>query len=172
MEEVWDFLGNITWWMWILLFLIAVAIYDVFINKRHTIMHNFPIVGHLRYFLESIGPELRQYIVAGNREELPFNRVERSWVYASSKNQNNYEGFGTDQDISKVNYIFINNAVIPFHLPDDHHNQKDPYFLACAKVMGAYNKRRRPFRPASVINVSAMSFGSLSAPAIEAMNRG
>src|SRR5690606_28501209 len=110
MEEVWDFLGNITWWMWILLFLIAVAIYDVFINKRHTIMHNFPVVGHLRYFLESIGPELRQYIVAGNREELPFNRVERGWVYASAKNQNNYEGFGTDQDIYKVNYIFINNA--------------------------------------------------------------
>src|SRR5690606_41428626 len=62
------------------------------------------------YFLESIGPELRQYIVAGNREELPFNRVERGWVYASAKNQNNYEGFGTDQDIYKVNYIFINNA--------------------------------------------------------------
>ncbi len=63
--------------------------------------------------LESIGPEFRQYIVAGNREELPFNRIERSWVYASSKNENNYEGFGTDQNIYDVNYIFINNAVIP-----------------------------------------------------------
>lgn len=172
MDTIWEFLGSISWWMWILIFLVLVAIYDVFINKKHTIMHNFPIVGHLRYLLESIGPELRQYIVAGNREELPFNRVERSWVYASSKNQNNYEGFGTDQDIYKVNYIFINNAVIPYHIPDEHHNKKDPHFLACAKVMGSYNKRRRPYRPASVINVSAMSFGSLSAPAIEALNRG
>lgn len=172
MEQIWDFLGSISWWMWILLFLALVAIYDIFLNKRHTIMHNFPVVGHLRYFLESIGPELRQYIVAGNREELPFNRVERGWVYASAKNQNNYEGFGTDQNIYTVNYIFINNAVIPFHVPDEHHYKKDPNFLACAKVMGAYNKRRRPYRPASVINVSAMSFGSLSARAIESLNLG
>lgn len=172
MEQLLDFLGSISWWMWILIILAIIAIRDIFFNKKHIITHNFPIVGHIRYMLESIGPELRQYIVAGNREELPFNRVERGWVYASSKNQNNYEGFGTDQDIYKENYIFINNAVIPYKMPDNHPNRKDPNFLACAKVMGAYNKRRRPYRPASVINVSAMSYGSLSARAIEALNRG
>lgn len=172
MESFLEIIGAIPWWGWILLLLAAVAIRDIFFNKKHIITHNFPIVGHLRYFLESIGPELRQYIVAGNREELPFNRVERGWVYASSKNENNYEGFGTDQDIYEVNYIFINNAVFPFKVPDDHYYRKDPYFLACAKVMGEFNKRKRPYRPASVINVSAMSFGSLSAKAIESLNEG
>jgi glutamate synthase domain-containing protein 2 len=172
MEGILDFLGEISWWMWILIILAIIALRDIFFNKKHIILHNFPVVGHLRYLLESIGPELRQYIVAGNREELPFNRIERSWVYASSKNENNYEGFGTDQDIYEVNYIFINNALIPFKVPDDHYYNKDPYFLACAKVMGEFNKRKRPYRPASVINVSAMSFGSLSARAIESLNQG
>lgn len=172
MHEIWDFLGSISWWMWIIIILVIIAIRDIFFNKKHIILHNFPVVGHLRYMLESIGPELRQYIVAGNREERPFNRVERSWIYASSKNENNYEGFGTDQNIYEVNYVFINNAVIPFHVPEKHHYKKDPYFLACAKVMGEHTKRRRPYRPASVINVSAMSFGSLSARAIEALNEG
>lgn len=72
---------------WLLLFfivLLVVAIRDRW-QKKHTIRHNFPVVGHLRYWLESIGPELRQYIVANNREELPFNRQQRAWIYASSK---------------------------------------------------------------------------------------
>ena len=172
MEEVIQFLGEIPWWGWLLIVVVLIIIHDVFINKKHTILHNFPLVGHFRYMLESIGPELRQYIVAGNREERPFNRIERGWVYASSKNENNYEGFGTDQDIYEVNYIFINNAVIPFKLPENHPNRKNPNFVACAKVMGLHHKRRRPYRPASVINVSAMSFGSLSAKAIESLNRG
>ena len=164
------FLGNIPWWGWILVVIGIVALYDV-LQKKHTILHNFPVVGHFRYLLESIGPELRQYIVANNREELPFNRIERSWIYASSKNKNNYEGFGTDRDIYESNYIFVKNAMLPFKIDPSHTNGKDPYFLACAKVMGA-GRRKRPFRPASVINVSAMSFGSLSARAIESLNIG
>ena len=71
------FLSNITWWAWILIGLLIVAIRDVFFQKKHSISHNYPIVGHLRYLLEKIGPELRQYLVANNREELPFNRIER-----------------------------------------------------------------------------------------------
>lgn len=172
MEIILDFLGSISWWMWIIIFLVLVFIKDVFFNKTHTILHNFPIVGHLRYMLEEIGPELRQYIVASNREELPFNRIERGWIYASAKNENNYEGFGTDRDIYQPNYIFINNAVLPYQMKSEHPDRDDPYFVGCAKVMGEFNKRRRPYRPASVINVSAMSFGSLSAKAIESLNRG
>lgn len=170
--EMIEIIKNLPWWAWALVFLALVALYDIFINKKHTILHNFPVVGRMRYFLESFGPPLRQYIVANNREELPFNRRERGWVYASAKNVNNYEGFGTDQDIYHENYIFINNAVIPFKVPKEHQNKKDPYFVASAKVMGEFNKRKRPYRPASVINVSAMSFGSLSARAIESLNRG
>ncbi|HZW76920.1 MAG TPA: FMN-binding glutamate synthase family protein [Flavobacteriaceae bacterium] len=172
MEGILSFLSQIPWWGWILIITVLVAIRDIFFNRYHTITHNFPVVGHFRYMLESIGPELRQYIVANNREELPFNRIERSWIYASSKNENNYKGFGTDRDIYKPNYIFINNALIPFQIQKDNPNYKDPYFLPCAKLMGQYNKRRRLYRPASVINVSAMSFGSLSARAVESLNRG
>ena len=172
MEAIWNFIVNIPWWAWILAVIALVAFYDVFLNKKHTILHNFPVVGHFRYMLESIGPELRQYIVANNREELPFNRIERGWIYASAKNENNYEGFGTDRDIYAANYIFINNAMLPYKVEEEHPNYNDPYFLPCAKVMGLHSKRRRPYRPASVINVSAMSFGSLSARAIESLNRG
>ena len=76
-----DFLASVPWWGWILFFLVLVAIWDIFFQKAHTIKHNFPVVGHLRYWLESIGPEMRQYFVANNREELPFNRIERGWIY-------------------------------------------------------------------------------------------
>ena len=143
-----------------------------FFQKSHTISHNFPIVGHLRYLFESIGPEIRQYFVANNREELPFNRIERGWIYASAKKENNYEGFGTDRDIFQHQHIFINNAMMPFKIGNDHPNALDKSFLPCAKVIGEYHNRKRPYRPASIINVSAMSFGSLSAKAIESLNKG
>lgn len=171
MDFLLDFLGSISWWLWVIIVLAMVALRDVF-QRKHTISHNFPIVGHVRYWLESIGPELRQYLVANNREELPFNRIERSWVYASSKNENNYEGFGTDRDIYAHQHIFINNAMFPFKTEGNHPNAIDKTFLPCAKVMGEFNKRRKLYRPASVINVSAMSFGSLSAKAIESLNIG
>ena len=70
MKEVIDTLALIPWWFYPLLLVVFIAIKDIFFNKRHTIKHNFPVVGHLRYLLEKIGPELRQYIVANNREEL------------------------------------------------------------------------------------------------------
>ena len=172
MDIILSFLGTISWWMWILITLVLIAIRDIFFQKSHTITHNFPIVGHIRYMLETIGPELRQYLVANNREELPFNRIERSWIYASAKKENNYKGFGTDRDIYTQQYFFINNAMIPYKIPENHPNHKDKTFVPCAKVMGSYNKRRKPYRPGSVINVSAMSFGSLSAKAVESMNIG
>src|SRR5690606_24217115 len=92
--------------------------------------------------------------------------------YASAKNENNYEGFGTDRDIYSHQYIFINNAMITYKIAENHPNYVDKTFIPCAKVMGEFNKRRKPFRPASIINVSAMSFGSLSAKAIESLNVG
>lgn len=171
MDTILEFLGSIPWWVYVLVVLGFVALRDVF-QRKHTIQHNFPLVGHIRYLLESIGPEMRQYFVANNREELPFNRIERGWIYASAKKENNYEGFGTDRDIYAHQHVFINNAMIPFQLDKNHPNKLDKTFLPCAKVMGAYNKRRRPYRPASVINVSAMSFGSLSAKAVESLNKG
>ena len=171
MNAVLDFFGSITWWLWIIIVLVIVAFRDI-LQRKHTIQHNFPLIGHIRYLFESIGPEIRQYFVANNREELPFNRIERGWIYASAKKENNYEGFGTDRDIYAHQHIFINNAMIPYQIGKDHPNTIDPYFLPSAKIMGTYNKRKRPYRPASVINVSAMSFGSLSAAAVESLNKG
>ena len=171
MDTLFSLLSSITWWLWLLIILAIIALRDI-IQKQHTISHNFPIIGHIRYLFESIGPEIRQYFVANNREELPFNRIERGWVYASAKKENNYEGFGTDRDIYAHQHIFINNAMMPYQIDKNHPNSIDKTFLPCAKVMGAYHKRQKPYRPASVINVSAMSFGSLSAKAIESLNKG
>ena len=171
MENILSFIQSVPWWGWLLLVLFLVAIRDI-LQPKHTISHNFPIVGHFRYMLEKIGPELRQYLVANNREELPFNRIERGWIYASAKKENNYEGFGTDRDIYDIQHIFVKNAMMPFKVPENHPHKHDNYFLPCAKVIGSYNNREKPFRPASIINVSAMSFGSLSAKAIESLNKG
>ena len=95
-------------WLWVPgLVLVAVLLYDVF-QKRRAIIRNFPIIGHFRYLLESIGPELRQYIVTDNDEERPFTRDQRRWVYASSKKENNRFGFGTDNELETTsNYIII-----------------------------------------------------------------
>lgn len=172
MMEFLKIVPSLPWWAWFFLFIAGVAIWDVLIQKRHTIKHNFPVVGHLRYWLESIGPEMRQYFVANNREELPFNRIERGWIYASAKKENNYEGFGSDRDFYAHQHIFIKNRMMAFSVPSGHPNDIDTSFLPCAKIIGQFNKREKPFRPASIINVSAMSFGSLSAAAVEAMNIG
>lgn len=87
---------------YILLFVLFILLLIVFLDvnqKNHTLKRNFPLLGRLRYLAESLGPPIRQYFIANNREELPFNRSQRTWIYASSKGQNNYEGFGTDKDI-------------------------------------------------------------------------
>jgi glutamate synthase domain-containing protein 2 len=171
MQSVWEFVKEVDWYWYLILLIMIIAIRDI-LQRKHIILRNFPVVGHFRYWLESIGPELRQYIVANNREELPFNRIERGWIYASAKNENNYEGFGTDRDIYSHQYIFINNSMMPYQVKEDSVTDNQPAFLPCAKVMGASKNRRRPYRPASIINISAMSYGSLSAKALDAMNHG
>ena len=94
---------NISWWMWIVIVigaLIAItAIYDL-CQRKHTILRNYPVVGHLRYWLERFGPELRQYIVTNNNEERPFSRDQRRWVYASAKQENNYLDSGRTKILS------------------------------------------------------------------------
>lgn len=151
-------------------FLVLVAIYDL-VQSKHTILRNFPVVGHLRYILEGIGPELRQYIVTNNNQERPFNRDERSWVYASSKKENNYYGFGTDNAIeNELNYLIIKHSAFP-HSPPPRGPEELPT-IACSKVWGAARGRAKAFRPESTIYISAMSYGSLSAPAVEALNKG
>jgi len=177
MASFFHFLSSVPLWAYIIFILLIFALRDIF-QKKHTIQHNFPLLGHFRYMIEQIGPELRQYIVANNREELPFNRRQRSWIYASAKKENNYQGFGSDQDMNEAGFVFIKPAMLPYKLPltHPHHaaNGKNPnhYTIPSAKVIGAYHNRKRPYRPHSVVNVSAMSYGSLSARAIESLNKG
>jgi glutamate synthase domain-containing protein 2 len=147
-----------------------VTVYDL-VQRRHTILRNFPIVGHLRYILEKFGPELRQYIVTSNDEERPFSRNQRRWVYSSAKRENNQFGFGSDNHVDRdADYLIIKPSWYPHQAPAG--GDRDDYPLPCAKVMGAARGRRHAFRPSSVVNVSGMSFGALSAAAVSAMNEG
>ncbi|MEO8699201.1 MAG: FMN-binding glutamate synthase family protein [Kofleriaceae bacterium] len=163
-------------WAWIgsavLALLVVVAIYDL-TQKKKAVLRNFPIIGHLRYVLETIGPELRQYIVTSNDEERPFSRDQRRWIYASSKRENNYFGFGTDNDIERAGYILVRHSAFPIHTPHQGEPGYDPMWnLPAVRVLGGFRKRRLAFRPSSIVNTSAMSYGSLSTAAVEAINRG
>ncbi|MET4079011.1 FMN-binding glutamate synthase family protein [Janibacter sp. UYMM211] len=156
----------------------AVAARDL-TQRTHAIRRNYPVVGNLRYALERVGPELRQYIVTSNDEERPFSRDQRSWVYASSKLENNYTGFGTDNDVERgESYVIIKHRTFSDVAPSSAlaHGAKgehdDLVRLPAAKVIGRPRGRRHAFRPESVVNVSGMSFGSLSGPAIQALNHG
>jgi len=156
-----------------LIFLVGLAVYDI-VQHKHTILHNFPIVGHFRFWIEKIGPELRQYVVASDNEERPFSRAQRRWVYASSKSENNYFGFGSSLDFQQLaNHLIVKHSSFPLPDPPPGHPDYDPTFaLPCAKILGQHRGRSASFRPRSIVNISGMSFGSLSGPAIEAFNRG
>lgn len=153
--------------------LLLIALYDI-TQRRHAILRNFPIVGHFRYLLEAFGPELRQYIVTSNNEERPFDRDQRRWIYASAKKQNDYFGFGSDNEFElSPSYLIIKHAAFPLPeaRPGEEHFDSS-YQIPCAKVVGEWRKRPLAFRPGSIVNVSAMSYGSLSAPAVAALNMG
>jgi glutamate synthase domain-containing protein 2 len=153
--------------------LAALAGYDL-VQRKHAILRNFPIVGHFRFWLEAVGPELRQYIVTSNNEERPFSRDQRRWVYASSKSEINTFGFGTDDEMEYMESLTVLKQQ-PFPLPAPAKGQTGSgpeYLLPAAKVLGGAHGRRHAFRPQSVVNISGMSYGSLSPPAVEALNRG
>ncbi|CAN5223117.1 FMN-binding glutamate synthase family protein [soil metagenome] len=150
----------------------GVAAHDL-LQREHALLRNFPLVGHGRYLLERIGPELRQYIVASNDAERPFSRDQRRWVYASSKLENNYFGFGSDNDLEHTEgHTIIKHRTFSDVVPTSHAHAGEESPIPSAKVLGAPRDRAGKFRPASIVNISGMSFGSLSAPAIEALNSG
>lgn len=160
----------------LLVILMVLAVIDV-VQTRHAIRRNFPLIGRLRYLLEKLGPELRQYIVTDNDEERPFSRDQRRWVYATAKKENQYFGFGSDNKFASPTYPLIRHAAFPYRPPGQPSTNgtstgEASHHLPSAKVMGEWRGRAGAFRPASVVGVSAMSFGSLSGPAIEALNRG
>ena len=129
------------------------------LQRGHTISRNYPILAHFRYFLESIGPEIRQYFIESDTEAMPFSREQRSIVYRRSKNVLDKRPFGSLQAMYNPGYEWLNHSMRPVHL--------DSYDFR--EVVGPDCKR--PYS-VSVLNISAMSFGSLSANAILALNTG
>jgi glutamate synthase domain-containing protein 2 len=142
-------------------FLIALLIHDIR-QKKHAILHNFPIIGHMRYFLEFLGEYLRQYWFAADREELPFNRAERSWVYRASKGIEPVTSFGSTRDLRPVGTIFFVDA--PFPVLGEDAVETRPV------TIGPYCKI--PYTTKFLFNISAMSYGSISKNAVLALSNG
>jgi hypothetical protein len=125
----------------------AVVAHDL-LQKKHALMRNFPLIAHGRYLLESVGPELRQYIVTSNDEERPFSRDQRRWVYASAKLENNYFGFGTDNDIEHTpGYPIIKHRTFADVAPSGHAPAGEEAMIPSATVLGGPRDRAKKFRP-------------------------
>jgi glutamate synthase domain-containing protein 2 len=132
-------------------------------QKQHTILRNYPVIGHLRYFFESLGEYFRQYLFAGDRDEMPFNRATRGWVYRLAKNEGGIIGFGSTYDLRQPGSILFVNAPFPVLESDQ---------LPAPPLSIGENHCRYPMLGRSVVNVSGMSFGAISAPAVRALSRG
>ncbi len=129
------------------------------LQKRSTLRRNYPILAHFRYGLESVGPEMRQYFIEGDTAEVPFSRQQRALVYQRAKGVNDVVPFGSQQDVYGVDYEWLNHSLAPVEI--ESHDFRI--------VIGS--ESAQPYT-ASVFNISAMSFGSLSANAIRALNAG
>ncbi|MES5814416.1 FMN-binding glutamate synthase family protein [Pseudoxanthomonas sp. Soil82] len=148
------------WWWGVVAggLLVLLGSWDL-LQTRTTLRRNYPILAHFRYGLESVGPEMRQYFIESDTAEAPFSRQQRTLVYRRAKNVMDVVPFGSLQDPYAVDYEWINHSLAPTRIAD--HDFRI--------VVGA--GRRQPYA-ASVFNISAMSFGSLSANAIRALNEG
>lgn len=131
-------------------------------QKEHAIRRNYPIIGRFRYYLEYIGEFLRQYFYAMDREELPFNRAERSWIYRSAKNVNNMVGFGSTRDLRPVDTVLFVSA--PFAVLGRDSAEPHPV------TIGPYCDM--PYTTKALFHISGMSFGALSKQAILALSHG
>jgi len=131
-------------------------------QKSHAIRRNFPVIGRFRYFLERLGEYLRQYFFALDREELPFNRATRSWVYRTAKDLGGLLGFGSTNDLREPGSIIFVNASYPL--------LEDEVTPAPPLVIGP--DCDQPFVARAIFNISGMSYGALSKPAVQALSRG
>lgn len=139
-------------------FLVGVGANDLR-QRRHSILRNYPVIGHLRFLLEFIRPEIRQYFIEGDTEANPFSRAQRSLVYQRAKGDSDKRPFGTQMDVHAQGYEWMNHSVAPTEIKSHDFRVR----------VGA--DRPKPYS-LSVFNISAMSFGALSANAILALNAG
>lgn len=132
-------------------------------QKRHTVLRNFPVIGHLRFFFEHLGEYFRQYFFLNDREEMPFNRATRAWVYRLAKDEGGIIGFGStynNQENGAI--IFVND---PFPVLEEDKLPTPPLVIGEGWC-------QHPFVATSLVNVSAMSYGAISKPAVQALSRG
>ena len=143
--------------------LAVIVIYVVDVTQtKHAIRRNFPVIGRFRYWFEHLGEFFRQYFFANDREEMPFNRAQRSWVYRAAKGVDTTVAFGSSLNLTPPGTkIFVN---CPYPMLDQDAAPTE------ALVIGPY--ANNPYPAASIVNVSAMSFGALSKPAVQALSRG
>ncbi len=147
------------WWPTVFLMLSLLGLYDLQ-QSHHAILRNYPIIGHLRFMLETIRPEIRQYFLESETEAAPFSRAQRTLVYTRAKGQSDKRPFGTQLDVRAIGYEWINHSIAPTQLAG--HN---------FRVTVGGKDCTQPY-DISLFNVSAMSFGALSANAIQALNLG
>ncbi len=132
-------------------------------QKKHSVLRNYPVIGRLRYFFENQGEYFRQYFFMNDREEMPFNRATRAWVYREAKDEGGVIGFGSTQDMREPGSILFVNAPFPV-LENDR--------LPTPPLVIGEGYCEHPFTARSVVNVSGMSFGAISEPAVRALSRG
>ena len=132
-------------------------------QKKHSVLRNYPVIGRLRYFFERQGEYFRQYFFMGDREEMPFNRATRAWIYREAKDEGGVIGFGSTNDLREPGSILFVNAPFPV-LEEDR--------LCSLPLAIGEDYCEHPFRARSIVNVSGMSFGAISEPAVRALSRG
>jgi len=150
-------------WFWLAALVFAglsvLGVYDV-VQSKHAILRNYPVLGHMRFFFEGIRPEIRQYFLENEQDEEPFSREQRSIVYQRAKGVEDKRPFGTKERIYDAGYAWLTHSIQPRHLIDDDF-----------RVVIGNDACAQPYA-ASLYNISAMSFGALSANAILALNKG
>ena len=139
--------------------IIGLGIYDLF-QTKHTILRNFPVIGHLRYLFEMIAPEIHQYFIESDTDGRPISRNQRTYVYQRAKLQNDTHPFGSQLDIHAADYRWMQHSIYPA----EQLSQPPRVLIGGPACMQPYS--------ASLFNISAMSYGSLSRNAIEALNKG
>ncbi len=132
-------------------------------QKKHSILRNYPVIGRLRFFFETQGKYFRQYFFANDRDEMPFNRATRTWIYKIAKNKGSLVGFGSTNDLRQPGSVIFVNAAFPIQEEDQ---------LPTPSLHIGQGYCEHPFEAKSIINISAMSYGAISNPAVRALSLG
>jgi len=146
----------------VVLFLIIVFIRDI-TQTRDAVLRNYPVIGHFRYIFSTLGEFFRQYFFAMDREEMPFNRAEREWIHRASHDKGLNIAFGSTNNLNTVGSLIFENC--PFPTLDE-----DACEIKSVDIGAGYCEK--PYTARSLINISAMSFGALSSPAVRALSKG